>query len=120
MMRATIATGRALPAALVLLLSTAAPAASAAPRPANPCDGPRAAHLRCPNLRIGPPTELYVQRAGRQVRLRATSDVRSRGKGPMELHGIRDGRESMRVNQRIYKKGRGHLTLRTPAHLHFT
>jgi hypothetical protein len=120
MMRATIATGRALPAALVLVLATVAPAAAAASQPANPCEGPRAAHLRCPNLRIGPPTELYVQSAGRQVRLRATSDVRSRGKGPMELRGVRDGRRSMRVNQRIYKKGRGHLTLRTPAHLHFT
>jgi hypothetical protein len=101
-------------------MATASPAAAATARPANPCEGPQAAHLRCPNLRIGPPHELYVQRAGRQVRLRATSDVRSRGKGPMELHGIRDGSRSMRVNQRIYKKGRGHITLKTRAHLHFT
>ena len=38
----------------------------------------------------------------------------------MELRGIRDGRRSMRVNQRIYKKGGGQITLRTGAHLHFT
>jgi hypothetical protein len=120
MMRATIATGRALPAALVLVLATVAPAAAAASQPANPCEGPRAAHLRCPNLRIGPPTELYVQSAGRQVRLRATSDVRSRGKGPMELRGVRDGRRSMRVNQRIYKAGGGHITVPSGVKLRFT
>src|SRR5262249_52697447 len=76
--------------------------------------------LRCPNLRIGPPHDLYLQRAGGQLRLRATSDVRSRGRGPMELRGVRNGRRSMRVNQRIYKKGRGHITLPTQATLHFT
>jgi hypothetical protein len=38
----------------------------------------------------------------------------------MELRGARNGRRSMRVNQRIYKKGRGHITLRTGAMLHFT
>lgn len=119
-MRSTIATARALSAPLLVALVLVAAAEPAAAAPANPCQGPRAAHLRCPNLRIGPPSELYVQRAGRQVRLRATSDVRSRGKGPMELRGIRDGRRSMRVNQRIYKKGRGHITLPTPARLHFT
>jgi Lysyl oxidase len=112
MTRATIAT---------LLALAAAPAiASAAGAAQNPCETHRARHLRCPNLRIGPPRELYVQRAGRQVRLRATSDVRSRGKGPMELRGKRDGPRSMRVNQRIYKTGRGHVTLRTRAELHFT
>ena len=102
-------------AAAIATLSVS-PAAGAS----NPCAGLRARHLRCPNLRIGPPADLYVERAGGRVRLRATSDVRSRGKGPMELRGIRNGRRSMRVNQRIYKKGGGHITLRTQAMLHFT
>jgi hypothetical protein len=111
-MRATIATVLAAATAAAVL----APAASAS----NPCQGPGAKHLRCPNLRIGPPTDLYVQHAGGQVRLRATSDVRSRGKGPMELHGRRNGPRSMRVRQRIYKAGRGHITVPTRATLHFT
>ena len=92
----------------------------AAERPSDPCHGPRAAHLRCPNLRIGAPSDLYVEAAYGKLRLRATSDVRSRGLGPMELHGRRNGRRSMRVNQRIYKKGGGHITVRTGATLHFT
>jgi hypothetical protein len=117
MMRATIAT---VLAAAALAALVAVPSLGAAGGPPNPCAGPQAKHLRCPNLRIGPAHDLYVQRADGEVRLRATSDVRSRGLGPMELRGIRDGRRPMRVNQRIYKKGRGHITLRTAAQLHFT
>jgi hypothetical protein len=103
----------------VWLAALALPAGASAV--ANPCEGPEARHLRCPNLRIGPPSELYVQRSGDgHVLLRATSDVRSRGRGPMELRGRRDGWHSMRVNQRIYKRGGGHITLPTHASLHFT
>jgi len=117
MMRSTIPTALA---AVAITALAAAPSIGAADGPPNPCVGPQAKHLRCPNLRIGPPHDLYVQVAGGQVRLRATSDVRSRGKGPMELRGKRDGPRSMRVDQRIYKTGRGHITVPTEAELHFT
>ena len=111
---------RSLLASLGLLAALALPASSAAAVD-NPCAGPEAKELLCPNLRIGPPSELYVERTGDgHVLLRATSDVRSRGKGPMELHGRRNGWHSMRVNQRIYKVGGGHITLPTRATLHFT
>ncbi len=86
----------------------------------NPCGRPGVSHLLCPNLRIGPPSDLYAQSGGGRVLLRATSDVRSRGRGPMELRGRRDGPRSMRVNQRIYRAGGGHVDLRTRASLHFT
>ncbi len=86
----------------------------------NPCEGPEAAGLLCPNLRIGPPTDLYVQQGyGRQL-LRATSDVRSRGRGPMEVRGQRNGWRTMRTTQRIYRAGGGHITARTGATLRFT
>jgi hypothetical protein len=84
------------------------------------CQGPEAHDLLCPNLRIGPPSEIYAQHAGGRVLLRATSDVRSRGRGPMELRGTRNGFRSMRVNQRIYRVGGGHIDVRTGAGLHFT
>jgi hypothetical protein len=107
-------------AALALLAPLAAAARGAAPA-ANPCKGPEAKHLLCPNLRIAKPSELYVQYAGNgHVLLRATSDVRSRGRGPMELRGRRNGWHSMRTNQRIYKAGGGHITVRSRARLHFT
>jgi hypothetical protein len=86
----------------------------------NPCAGPEAAQLLCPNLRIGPPTDLYVQGGGGHVRLRATSDVRSRGRGPMEVRGRRNGWHTMRTNQRIYRVGGGHLTVPSGATLRFT
>jgi len=105
---------------LCLAMAVAGGDANADSAVENPCEGPEAAHLRCPNLRIGPPSDLYLQRAGGRVRLRATSDVRSRGKGPMELHGTRSGWHTMRVRQRIYRTGAGHIDLPTEATLHFT
>ena len=111
---------RSLLASLGLLAGLALPTSSAAAVD-NPCTGPQAKELLCPNLRIAKPSELYVERTGDgHVLLRATSDVRSRGKGPMELRGRRNGWHSMRVNQRIYKVGGGHITVRTRATLHFT
>jgi hypothetical protein len=108
---------------LVLCLAVAlanAAGSSAAPATEDPCEAPTAAHLRCPNLRIGPPSDLYLQHGGGRVRLRATSDVRSRGKGPMELRGTRSGWHKMQVRQRIYRTGAGHVDLPTRATLHFT
>ncbi len=99
---------------------TAASAGAVAPIGENPCEGPEAQTLLCPNLRIGPPHDLYIQRAGGRVRLRATSDVRSRGTGPMELRGRRDGWHSMRTRQRIYRAGGGHIDVPSGAMLHFT
>ena len=88
--------------------------------PQNPCEGPRAQRLLCPDLRIGPPGEMYVSNYGGRVLLHATSDVRSRGRGPIEVHGQRNGPKSMKVTQRIYRVGGGHITVRTGASLHFT
>ena len=105
--------------AAALILPTMASAGWQPPRQ-NPCEGQRAKHLLCPDLRIGPPSEMYVSSYGGKVLLHATSDVRSRGRGAMELHGQRDGRRSMKVTQRIYKVGGGHITVRTGAGLHFT
>jgi hypothetical protein len=112
---------RGLSAALASVAILAAVFASAAGATApDPCHGPSAQRLLCPNLRIGVPSDLYVQTGGGRVLLRATSNVKSRGRGPIELHGHRNGSRSMRVNQRIYRAGGGHVTMRTPASLRFT
>lgn len=121
----------ALAAALVLAAAivVAAPAGGATPQsPGNhawkaakdPCRGPEAKRLLCPDLRIGTPSEMYVSSYEGKTLLHATSDVESRGRGPMELHGQRDGAKTMRVTQRIYERGGGHITARTDASLHFT
>jgi len=108
-----------LAAALLTIAAAAAPSQAAA-NSEDPCQGPEAHRLLCPNLRIGPPSEIYAQLADGRVLLRATSDVRSRGRGPIELRGTRNGFKSMRVNQRIYRAGGGHIDVRTDASLHFT
>ena len=107
-------------AALAVLAATLVLASPAAAAPENPCMGPEAGHLLCPNLRIGTPSEMYVSAYEGKTVLHATSDVQSRGRGPIEVRGQRDGPKSMKVNQRIYKVGGGHLTVRTNASLHFT
>ena len=106
--------------AAVLFVLAAAPAASGA-TVENPCEGPEARSLLCPNLTIGPASEMYVEDhgPGRQL-LRATSDVRSRGRGPIELRGQRNGWRTMRTNQRIYRADGGHLEVRSDATLRFT
>jgi hypothetical protein len=55
----------------------------------NPCDDPLLG-LRCPDLRMAPPSDLHVRRAGKVVRLLATNHIVNVGRGPMELIGRRD------------------------------
>ncbi len=106
--------GTASLAVLIALLAAASATAE------NPCRGTEAAGLLCPNLRIGTPADLYLQDAGGRELLRATSDVRSRGRGPIELRGRRNGWRTMRTTQRIYRAGGGHLEVRSRATLRFT
>ena len=105
------------------------PALGAAPAPLrpparrrrNPCDGPGPRHLRCPNLRIGPPHELYVSRVrGARCGCGRPATSRSRGKGPMELRGIRDGRRIDARQPADLQEGPRPHHVRTEAHLHFT
>jgi hypothetical protein len=106
--------------AALVALAAPSPAAAKASKQPNPCMTREARRLLCPNLRIGKPSEIYVDSYDGKTLLRATSDVESRGKGPMELRGHRDGRRTMRVDERIHRKGGGLLVLRTHATLHFT
>jgi lysyl oxidase len=115
-------------AVAVLAAATAAPGGAAAPsRAENPCEGPEARMLLCPDLRVGPPMDLYVERRGggygdgngRGVLLHAGNDIRSRGRGPIELRARRYKRNWMRANQAIYRVGGGVRIFRTEARVHF-
>ena len=81
----------------------------------NPCLGPQRAGLLCPDLRISKPLDIHLDRSTRPGRtlMRATNNIRSRGDGPVEIRGIRVTPDSMRVNQRIYRRGGGKLAIRT-------
>ncbi len=86
----------------------------------NPCLGPDAAELLCPNLRMQPPADLRVSktRSGRRL-LHATNSIDSRGEGPAELRGTRNGKHYMDADQRIRLAGGGRRTVKTRAFLSF-
>jgi hypothetical protein len=87
----------------------------------NPCLTSVRKRLLCPDLRMSPPSDLKLVRAGNGARLlRARNSLNSRGRGPAELRGIRTGRLTMRASQRIYRaNGHGSIVVRTGAHLGF-
>ncbi|QEC47615.1 hypothetical protein FSW04_08530 [Baekduia soli] len=78
--------------ALSILCALLAAPASAEDGPAgpgtSPCEDPLLA-LRCPNLRMDPPSDLHVQRAGHVLRLLATNHIVNNGAGPLELRATR-------------------------------
>ena len=96
--------------------------ASAAAKGNGPCQpSTNLAKLRCPDLQVAKPSDMYISRtpAGR-VLLRATNDIQSRGRGPMELRGRRDRERSMNVTQAIYRRnGKGPVLYPTQARLRF-
>ncbi len=105
---------------------TAPAAAAIAPQTVeNPCQAPGAGKLLCPDLRVGPAEDLYVVRGGGGygygggTLLHAGNDIRSRGRGPMELRGQRYKRNWMYANQAIYRVGGGVEVFPTEAQLHF-
>lgn len=89
--------------------------------PENPCLGPEAADLLCPNLRMRPPSDLYVTdtASGRRL-LHAKNSIDSRGEGPAELRGKRaSGKHYMHADQRIVRVDGSRRTVKTNAFLGF-
>ena len=86
-----------------------------------PCRGPGSGAFVCQWVA----TDLYVERSaggygyGGGTLLHATSNIRSRGRGPMELRGRRYKRNWMHANQAIYRVGGGVEVFRTEVQLHF-
>lgn len=72
---------------------------------ANPClKSETARKLRCPDMRMSPPANLYLTRGGHgHLLLHAENSINSMGRGPIELHGRRDGRFTMAARQAIYR-----------------
>jgi hypothetical protein len=108
----------------VLLAPTASGGASGGASPPaaeeNPCTGPERKQLLCPDLRMAPPTHMFKERAPNgHLLLHAQNNIRSRGRGPIEVRGIRSGPKEMEVRQRIHRVGGGKLTINTDAELYF-
>jgi hypothetical protein len=56
----------------------------------NPCDDP-VLKLKCPDLRMAPPSDLHVRRVGKVVRLLAQNRIVNVGQGPLELRAKHGG-----------------------------
>ena len=95
--------------------------AQAAAPPANPCLGPGAAHLRCPDLTMRRPFGLSIDRYTKPGRtlLRAGNAIESIGAGPAELHGVRSSPHWMVAWQRIYRTNGTRMHVNTGARLQF-
>jgi hypothetical protein len=117
-------------AAIVLVIACAAlaaagagtagaPAGAAAANEPNPCTGPHANRLRCPDIQMGTPANLYLDRYEGRVVLRAANNVKSRGEGPIILRGSRAGARTMNARQHIYRVDGSRLVERTGARLFF-
>jgi hypothetical protein len=64
----------------------------------NPCHDPNL-HLKCPDLRMAPPADLRVRKAGKVLELLATNHIVNVGAGPLELrarHGSKATRSGYR------------------------
>jgi hypothetical protein len=86
----------------------------------NPCPLAKRWHIRCPDIEMKRPFDLYVQRSHGRTLLRAGNSVDNVGSGPLELRGRRTSRIFMHATQRIYRSGRGHITAKTGARLRYT
>jgi hypothetical protein len=87
-----------------------------------PCQDPVVSRrLRCPDLQVAKPSEIYLDRSTRPGKslLRATNDIESRGAGPIELRGRRDRPRSMNVTQAIRRRSGGYKLFPTQARLRF-
>ncbi len=100
------------------------PRGTPAPRAAvgqNPCVTSFAKVLRCPDLVMRRPHEMYVEYRGGHTLLRAGNSIDNIGRGPAEIHGTRIGPTFMRGRQRIYLRNqpKKKIGIRTGARLHY-
>jgi len=70
------------------------------------CSDP-GAHLRCPDIRMARPTDLWIEHTrGGRVLLHATSSLDVHGFGPLDIAAHRFSRYSMQAYQVIHRVGR--------------
>ena len=91
----------------------------APPTTPNPCTGAHAGRLRCPDIQMGTPANLTLDRYEGRTVLRAGNNLKNRGEGPIMLRGTRSGARTMNARQHIYRQDGSRLVERTGARLFF-
>jgi hypothetical protein len=97
-------------AAGLAVLPSAAPGQGTDDPALNPCNDALLA-LKCPNLTMAPPGDLWVSRSrGGRALLHATNAIINVGKGPMEVRARRGGRGSFaKAYQVVQQRGGGEV-----------
>lgn len=86
----------------------------------NPCTGPGARTLACPDLMMRRPFGLEIERTKRGRRLlRAGNSIDNVGDGPAALRGTRTSERFMEADQLIRRRGGGTRVVDTPARLEY-
>lgn len=87
---------------------------------ANPCTGPNAARLACPDLMMRRPFGLELERspAGKRL-LRAGNSIDNVGDGPAALRGTRNSERFMEAVQLIRRRDGGTRVVDTPGRLEY-
>lgn len=119
--RATLALAASGSLVAVLLALGAGAGAQESAEEENPCLARGASQLRCPDLRMARPTDVWADRHTRRGRvlLRSRNSIDSVGLGPASLRGRRDGRKTMRAYQVIQRKNGRRKLVDTGARLYF-
>lgn len=104
-----------------LVAAVAGAQTPAPPADPNPCLGPEAAELLCPDLRMDRPSDFRIDRRTKRGRrlLRMRNSIDSVGLGPASLRGRRDGRKTMSARQVITRADGTRELVRTGARLYF-
>ena len=119
--RATLIVALCCAAAVAGSALAAQPSHAQQPPAENPCLGPDAGRLRCPDLAMRRPWGLYTDRFAKpgHTVLRAGNVIDSVGDGPAELFGTRIGPRFMRARQRIHTRDGGRIGVATGGRLIF-
>jgi len=105
--------------ATVVMASVFGAVAAGSPASPQSCQALAVSRLRCPDLVILRPYDVYVEHAGRRTLLHTASSIVNFGSGPAELDGTRDAGSTMSARQRIYRAGGGSILLPPRARLRF-
>ena len=105
--------------AVVMATAVGAPAAGSTPASPQSCQALAVSRLRCPDLVILRPYDVYLEHAAGRTLLHTASAIVNFGSGPAELDGRRDGGSTMSARQRIYRAGGGSILLAPRARLRF-
>jgi hypothetical protein len=79
------------------------------PTAVDPCSAKAKPRLRCPDLVMYAPQDVYAETVGGRVLLHSDNHIVNKGPGPAELNAVKVARMKMKARQRVYKVAGGSI-----------